>query len=296
MDKKKEMKSITKAIEAGCPEHEVLCAYFDGELDKGTPESVHIASCKLCQEKLDDFRKMGEAISKTFSNKAPADFPETMLKKVRTKISAEKNPVIPFYLFQLMKAAAIFLLITCVFIYVKNSSETRSSVVADETIHLSPPAQIVSTVPERTQDKPPIGYPSGQIQLRDMRDVSTSPDVRFLDLAQSGNLTEKPVAIPDMVTHVWTATNTDTAIAKARECLAKSGVSANSIRFSKAGDGMVSSEIRLDKKQLSSFVRLYAKDGFELLSPMQPQPEQNVFYGNADDPVGYELKIVSPEK
>ncbi|HBC87558.1 MAG TPA: hypothetical protein DCZ94_11430 [Lentisphaeria bacterium] len=290
MNRNKNIKENT----TGCPDHEIVCAYFDGELPKEGPESAHIASCAECQSRLEDFAKMAGAIARNMKEKQNADFPETMLKKVRSKISAEKNPVVPFYIIQFMKAAAVFILIAGIFVYIKNFTDSNSKITGSQPLRTSPPASIVSTIPQ----KAPAGIAGipGEIEIRNLRDVSTSPDIRFMTPAQKEYSPDKPAIIPDSVSQVWTTDDMGNAIAKAKECLNKTGVKADILKFTADDSGTLSSSVSLNKMQLSTFVRLYAKDGFELLSPAQPQPEQNVFYGNADDKVGYEIKIVSKNR
>ncbi len=288
MEKKKHITQNT----AGCPEHEAVCAYFDGEMDKTSPEYAHIAACAVCQDKLKDFAIMAEAIARDIPKDMPPEFPETILKKVRARIDAENNPVIPFYMIQLMKAAAIFILITGIFIYIKSSSDVKPQITGIEPVRSSPSATISAAIPTEKPSKE-SNIP-GEIQLRDMRDVSTSPDIKFLNLmTQKDDIYGIPAAIPGSVTHVWTTDNMSSALEKAKECLLKSGVKADKIKFATDGSGTSGLSLETTKKQLSTFVRLFAQDGFGLLSPAQPQPEQNVFYGTADDPVGYEMKIVS---
>jgi len=291
MNKEKKMRKQNP----GCPEHDEVSAHFDGKLEKGSLESEHIGSCSECQAKLKDFSSIAEILDRKTAGKLPDNFTEKMLHRVRTKISAEKNPVIPFYLVQFMKAAAVFLIIAVIFVYVKNSSGEKAQVAVNAPVRSSPPAVLVSAVPEK-KSPGKIDIP-GEIKLRDLRDVSTSPDIRFMNFTNAReNLTEKPIAIPESVSHVWVAENIKEAVEKARRCLIEAGIPGDSINFTSDGKGTSTLSLDINKKQLSSFVKLYANDGFELLSPAQPQPEQNVFFGEASDPVGYELKIVSKNR
>ncbi|MFZ2654360.1 MAG: hypothetical protein WAX69_05550 [Victivallales bacterium] len=285
----KEKKSRDPKLE--CPGHDDVSAHFDGKLEKGSPESNHIGSCPECQAKLKDFASIAGILDRRSRAKLPDNFPEHMLHKVRTRISTEKNPVMPFYPVQFMKAAAVFLIIAVIFVYVKNSSDEKP-LLAKAPIRSSPPAALLAAVPERPSTEK-AGRP-GEIQLQALRDVSTSPDIRFMNFTSpKESLTEKPVSIPVAVSHVWVAGNIRNAVEKARYCLVQSGIPGESIKFSSDGKGTSTLTIDMNKKQLSSFVKLFAKDGFELLSPVQPQPEQNIFFGEAGDQVGYELKIVS---
>ncbi len=286
-----EKKNRSDGAGSGCPEHEVVCAYFDGELDMGSPEALHIKSCPECQLLIKDFAMMAAAIAKRAPEKPSEDFADVMLKKVRTKIEAEKNPVIPFYMVQLMKAAAIFILIAGIFIYTKSSTDVKPQVTVSEPIRSSPPAAIASATPEaKTAARTGI---VGEVQMKDLREVSTSPDIRFMDMMpQQNDSASMPVAIPGSVTQVWTVSNMDKAVSKARECMVRSGINADSLRFATDAAGMSTLSVDMNKKQLSSFVKYFSQSGFELLSAAQPQPEQNVYYGSAEDPVGYQLKLV----
>jgi hypothetical protein len=51
-------------------------------------------------------------------------------------------------------------------------------------------------------------------------------------------------------------------------------------------------KVALTKKELAKLVRECSADGFKLLSPTQPQPEQNVFAGDSDTKVFYTAVLV----
>ncbi len=287
---------------SGCPEHEFLSSYFDKELDSASPEFVHISSCLECMRKITDFSRLGEIINKNISNRCTPALPEDILKKVRAKLSEEKNTVIPFYMIQFMKVAAIIVVIIGVFAYVHSMGGNKVQSSSTVGFKTAPASSSISTAPPVNQGPREIAsqkhlMPENGIQFSNMSNVSTGHGMEFRNLPPEIDAAKaEAVSIPDYVTHVWTVKNLKDASVEVNDCVAKLGIPAGKISVSKEDDNMVKYSMNLSKKQISGFVKLFASAGNELLSPAAPQPEQNLFYGNATDPIDYEIKLVQKGK
>ena len=288
---------------AGCPEHEFLSSYFDKELDSASPEFIHISLCPECMRKITDFSRIGEIISNNVSEQCFTAIPEDILKKVRAKLSEEKNTVIPFYMIQFMKVAAIIVVIIGVFAYVHSMGGNKVQGLRGTVgLKTAPASSSISSAPPATQDSKEIAsrkplMPENGIEFSNMSNVSTGQGMEFRNLPPENDAAKaETVNIPDYVTHVWTVKNLKDASVEVNECVAKLGIPAGRISVMKENDNVVRYSMNLSKKQISGFVKLFASAGNELLSPAAPQPEQNLFYGNATDPIDYEIKLVQKGK
>ncbi|MFA6291265.1 MAG: hypothetical protein WC637_05750 [Victivallales bacterium] len=286
----------------GCPGHEFLCSYFDNELDRTSPESVHISSCPECMMKIGDFARIGKIISENMMNECSPPHPGDILKKVRAEISDEKETEVPSYLFQFMKVAAIIVVIVGVFAYVHSLEGNKVHVPGAAGIKTAPAATSISSVPsakQNTREAASLKHrmPENEVQFSNMSNVSTGRALEFRNPQPDGiDRKAEPVSIPDCVNHVWTVKNLVDASAEINDCAAKLGIPAGGISVSKENDNMLKYSMNLSKKQISGFVKLFASAGNELISPVAPQPEQNLFYGNAADTVDYEIKVVQKGK
>ncbi|MFA6566943.1 MAG: hypothetical protein WCS96_01905 [Victivallales bacterium] len=286
----------------GCPGHEFLSSYFDNELDKTSPEFIHISSCPECMLKIDNFAEIGEIINRTVLNESKPPLPQDILNKVRMKISGEKNTEIPFYLIQFMKIAAVIVVVVGVFAYTHSLGGKKVQASNAVGLKTAPASSSISPVSSGTQSPKGVAsrqhfMPENKIQFSNMSNVSTGQGLEFRNPApESGATKVEAAVIPDHVTHVWTVKNLKGASVEVNDCVAKLGIPAGGVSVSKEDDNMVKYSMDLSKKQVSGFVKLFASAGNELLSPAAPQPEQNLFYGNAADPVNYEIKLLQKGK
>lgn len=283
---------------SSCPGHEHLSSYFDNELDRSSPEFIHISSCKDCMMRIDDFEKLGDIINKNSAEQCHPALAEGILKKVRMKISDEKNTTIPFYLAQLLKIAAVVVVVFGVFAYIHSMSGDKPLISSTTGLKTAPAFSTISSEPSIPQNSKGISskkifMPENEIQFSNMSNVSTGQGTDFRNLPQkNGEAKVLPASIPENVNHVWTVKNLKDASVEVNDCIAKLGIPAVGISVSKEDGDMLQYSMNLTKKQISAFVKLFASAGNNLVSPVAPQPEQNLFYGNANDPVGYEMRLV----
>ena len=286
----------------GCPGHEFLSSYFDNELDRKSPESIHISSCPECMMKIGDFSKIGKIISENMVNECSPPLPEDILKKVRAQISEEEEAEVPFYLYQFMKVAAIIVVIVGVFAYVHSLGGNRVHVPGTAGLKTAPASTSISSAPSANTNTREIAslkrlMPENEVQFSNMSNVSTGQALEFRNPPQApGAAKAEPVSIPDSVNHVWTVKNLKDAAVEVDNYAAKLGIPASGISVSKDDDNMIKYSMNLSKKQISGFVKLFASAGNELVSSVAPQPEQNLFYGNASEPVDYEIRLVQRGK
>lgn len=285
-----------------CPGHDFLSSYFDNELDRTSPEFIHISSCSECMMKIDDFTKIGEIVNRHISNESSPPLPEDILKNIRMKISEEKNMEVPLYLIQFLKIAAVIVVVFGVFAYIHSLNGNKVQVSSTIGLKSAPESSSISSAPAVTQNSKDIAsrkyfMPENEIQFSNMSNVSTGQSMEFRNLPQEGAPPKlAPTSIPDHVCHVWTVKNIKDASVEVNDCIEKLGIPESGISVSKEDNNMVRYSMNLTKKQISGFVKLFASAGNELISPVAPQPEQNLFYGNATDPVGYEIKLVQKGK
>ena len=69
------------------------------------------------------------------------------------------------------------------------------------------------------------------------------------------------------------------------------GIDRKSVRFSRENDKL-SLSFNATRMQSVKFVRACRLLGYSLLSPVQPQPEQNRFAGEADSMISYHADFV----
>lgn len=283
---------------ATCPGHEHLSSYFDNELDRATPEYMHISSCSDCLSKIDDFAKIGQIVNKNISMQCSPGLSEDILKSVRKKISEEADTAMPFYLIQFMKIAAVIVVVVGVFAYIHSLNGNKAIPAGSAGLKTAPAFSTISPPPSVTQNSKEtvsrkIFMPENEIQFSNMSNVSTGQGTEFRNqLPEPGAKKAEPTSIPEYVNHVWTVKNLKDATIEVNDCVKKLGIPEGGISISKDDDNMLQYSMNLTKKQISGFVKLFASAGNDLLSPTAPQPEQNLFYGNATDPVGYEVRLV----
>ncbi len=286
----------------GCPGHEFLSSYFDNELDRTSPESIHISSCPECMMKIGDLAEIGKIIGENMRNECSPPLPEDILKKVRAKISEKEKAEIPFYIFQFMKVAAVIVVIVGVFAYVHSLGGNKVQVTGAAGLKTAPASTSISSATSAKPNTREIAslkhlMPENEVQFSNMSNVSTGQALEFRNPPQApGAAKAEPVSIPECVNHVWTVKNLKDAAVEVNDCAVKLGIPAGGMSVSKEDDGMLKYSMNLSKKQISGFVKLFASAGNELISPVAPQPEQNLFYGNASEPVVYEIKLVQKGK
>ena len=130
-------------------------------------------------------------------------------------------------------------------------------------------------------------------------DVSELADASFSNMPASAphsvpgkDSTQLPVAIPDNVDQVWSVPTRSAFRAENLQKLIRSlGIPDGDVEFQKNGN-QFSVSFRGTKMQSVRFVRSCKAIGCSLLSPVQPQPEQDRFAGHADSMIRYSATFI----
>ena len=264
-----------------CPNNEIISAYYDGELDSGSPEACHISSCPKCAEILESYADMDRTLKNKFTAEIPPDLAEKIKKAVHRKINAEKRISIPFPVLLLRIAASLFIASVIVF-YV-------SSLVKDR--------ETKAPVSKPEIRKNPSGD-FGIIPFEDFVKASfRAPPVStpLLTASHTANRTgkiEKSTVLPDKVSQVWVTRDIETLPSLISALAAKAGITPENTNITINDGNTANLDMKLSKGQLFDFVRLCKKSGCELLSPQAPQPEQKVRQGTENEDVNYNASFV----
>lgn len=264
-----------------CPNNEIINAYYDGEIDRESPEARHIASCPECARILEDYAEMDRVLKNRFTVETPPNLTEKVKKAVHRKINAEKRISIPFPVLLLRIAASLFAASIILF-YISNlvrDKETKTTITSKHEIRKN------------------ISGDFGIIPLEDFVKASFKAPHPSTPLAtphamnRAGKL-EKSTVLPDKVSQVWVTRNIQELPPIISTLAAKAGISPENTRITIHDGNTANLDMKLSKGQLFDFVRLCKNSGCELLSPQAPQPEQKVQQGTENEEVNYNASFV----
>lgn len=285
MERKKIM--TVEENKTNCPEVEFVSAFFDGELDPATAEYKHIKDCPECKKHLDSYQELADSIKGEFDIVVPNGLAERIIAGVKRRNQLEAQPeTMPFPL--LIKMAAMFILIFGVLYVVIPKAPPKPSKVEDlepkpQFLNDAVPMGNLTTMDVPSRDR--IANNTGSIDLEHFFPSSTRTDHKINFVANDGK--EKPAWIPTSVKQVWVVKDVSTGLNK----MAKLANEKNILSMGKNSQGDGELNLKLSKVQLVNLVRQCHKAGFKLLSPTQPQPEQNTFAGNQNDEVTYKAVL-----
>lgn len=298
------MEEIKKTTFNSCPDNETLSAFVDGMISPDSDEAGHISSCQHCSNKIAAYKKISLKLKEELSNSVDKHFLERLKSSVRDRIEEDYKRVIPFHIL-LARAAIVFLAITASILYVKNLFDYKKDIqhrisAAQSSVNVKPTDSSVSKtgdIPinetaksaDNTDTK---DYMEGTLALNDMRSVSTdgkSGEINFSDKSKDG----KPAQIPRVVHHVWVVKNVEEASAKLSD-LVKQTSTREKLVTRKIKEEKTKCAVKgIDKISLVKLVRQLSSEGYQLLTPVQPQPENSIFEGKPEDPVKYYFDLVS---
>lgn len=280
-----EMKN--KINNKNCPDIEFLSAFFDGELDSSTDEFKHIKDCAECKKHLESYQELADSIKGELSAEVPDNLAERIISGVKRRNKLESQPSsTPFPI--LLKFAAMVILIGCILYLVLPKEDIPQA----PTDNIGPKPQFLNKnlpigqlttldIPSRKR----IEHQTGTIDISHFFPASTNGS-RKISFVQNDDK-EKPAWIANNVKQVWmvkdinAAMNEMVSLANGKKIINKGK--------NTQGDGELN--LKLTKLELVNLVRKFHNAGFKLLSPTQPQPEQNTFAGNQNDEVNYEAVL-----
>lgn len=293
----------------GCLSPEKLSAQLDGEYVFSPEEEQHLAECRRCS----DYYRSCKILNEKLSAALDVDCPGNALERIRKSVAdqtwkreKQQKRIIPFgkIVNVFLRTAATVLLVGCVSAILLRDTPTGEDILA-----------FLSFSPETKQDKiviyPPISNSSatlsvapepyksfnkGGIDIRQTRPVAAGEmlPIEFMGRKQS----EKPemvALIQPQVKHVWlTASGMDPVTLEKdfREILNSLSIPLNNVKLSVTPEGTLRVNAEMNRYQLVLLVRSLAARGLQLVSGVQPQPEQKLFSGSGREISEYEAVLM----
>lgn len=289
-----------------CPDREFVSCFLDGELASGTPEARHIGGCPRCGQALDAYAKIGCGLRQEMAAAVPDDLSRRLGEHVRRRL-AEDPPAAPHRPFPLawpVRIAAMVAVILLAGMALRGLLQERARVLAARSGVPSAMAPVIAA-PEPAPEPPSlIPAPAAMAAVQPTPMAAAPGDVAAVDLAPAGlgaapvrfvvgTEEARPAAIAAQVRHVWLSDSPSACCAKFAAAAAAIGIPGDQI--SVPDEASASSRqvvVKASRRQLVGLVRQWAGTGHRLISPAQPQPEQDVFSGQGDEPVQYAAVFV----
>ena len=283
-----------------CPSFEDISAFLDHELPPDSPTAQHIPQCPQCQQRLEEYRRIDHIIRSSIAI-AP---PDGLNDRIKAAIAREQRTIrFPAHLGTFLRLAAAFTVCCGVALYIitDNTTPPREPVGANREAAMESPRTLAMTTPRHApttaaDDSP--GYSPGRfngvISAGSLVGASYGGGDTpvFTDAMATVDRTRKPVDIASQVQQVWSVRDAGTTAALLEGIMKKMLIPEKNIRLIPNGKS-VKLIAGMTKLELVNLVRACRACGLELLSPTAPQPEQNVFTGNANSPVVYYAEFVS---
>ncbi|MCP3965153.1 MAG: hypothetical protein GY750_16790 [Lentisphaerae bacterium] len=278
-----------------CPTFEEISLYFDG-INEVPGIDLHIEDCAACRKTLQEIADMDAAI------KSRVNMNEEDISQLTARIKDgfhrknEFEPAkygMPFPRVVLHLAAALAICSAVVYVAVQGlADDMKNSNIADPA-QAAVEASQVDKFPYYTSNASGILSSSGEENSVAVENLipasfSDSQPVMFNDKIATGISKTTPVRIRPKVDHVWVVKN----IAKADDAL-KNLIKGSGAPMQLHQEGSVlTMNGKLNKLQLVKLVRACSNAGFELVSPVAPQPEQHYFKGSSEEPVNYQAQFL----
>lgn len=273
-----------------CPSPETLSAVFDRECSE---EAIlrHVRECDACRTHLKELEQLDRALKLALEQETPADISARILAGIRARQEArERKFNVYSRLLMPARIAALFAVLGVVGYMIWNDMAD-----SDSGVPVLPPrvAQSAGTGAELGVPDPvnPAFRKLGSIDAADLAAASFSntPSAVY---PSEGNLAEKYVPIPDEVSQVWSVPARSADFRQDLMSLIRSlGIPSKAVSF-KDEKEQFAVRFHGTKMQTVRFVKTCKALGYSLLSPVQPQPEQNRFSGSADSVILYEADFV----
>lgn len=284
-----------------CPLPEVISAFFDGTLDSGSPESLHIKSCPECNKILNSYAAIARALKSMRQNKDAAALIHSITAGVHRKLLEPAHNSIPFPKL-LLRIAATALIAGAALYFAANSmltaepQKTVAPVSQTALVSAANPMDKRDAYPYYTGSDSGVfsGATSGNaVPLQNLVNVdygSSFNPVFKMDSAADGK-SGKPVQIGGSVHQVWVVPDLKDSAAIFKQLLERYNVPQKDISAAVSGSS-VKIQTVMTKGQLVNLVKSCKSAGFELISPQSPQPEQKTFFGKAADPVFFSVELL----
>ncbi len=292
------MKNNNSDITTECPSLEVIGAWFDGELSEESPEAVHIRNCAHCTRQVQMLELFENSLKHRFAAVDEAALINRVTAGVHRQLAEVETPGHSHHFMSLaFKLAASIVICASAVVFFMRDEPTAQ--VQEPTIASNDKPLQAKDFPYYTNSQSQIGSlvrNGNTIPLHNLAtvDFGNSSSPVFSGAKEFSNYAaaqEKPVTIPDHVNQVWLVDKLPVVEKKLNSILQAEGVPQICYRIS-ASDKTLALTARLSKMQLVKLVRGCSKAGYDLVSPISPQPEQNIFSGSADAPTLYQAKFL----
>lgn len=272
-----------------CPSFETLSAVFDRECSE---EAVlcHVRECEICQKNLKELEGLERALKLALERETPADLSERILAGFhdREKARERKFTIHPATLHFARAAALIAVLALVGYMIWDDSSSSSQPVTLTPRI-----AQSAGTAAELGMPDRPDPLKRGMIDATDLSTVSFSNSADSPVYPSGTTAGNASLPIPDEVDQVWSVPTSSSDFREDLRTLIQSlGIPATAFRTANTEKGF-HVHFKGTKLQTVKFVKICKALGYSLLSPVQPQPEQNQFAGKATDVIEYNADFVS---
>lgn len=298
-----------------CPDIAVLSAFYDGETDLDSMLSRHLETCCHCRNQL---RQMGE-IDRMLKQRVATGMryynAERIKAQVHHQLTAQRKLRIWKWTNRALPLAASFMLGMAVWQVFQLSPSTNTANPQVDSVTTDQTAAETAALEQLALDWPYYVNMPGNNALTDSAlygpalpyaemlpintqpgsPVSTTTASMAPELENSWALSQaarNPVAIADQVQQVWVINNVESMESFLKTELEKVNVKPENVSIRRTDKG-ISLELNLTKRELVLLVRNCHAAGAELLTPVQPQPEQESFRGNASDKVAYQAHFVT---
>lgn len=273
-----------------CPSFETLSAVFDRECSEEAVLS-HVRECEICQKTLKELEGLERALKLALERETPADLSERILAGFhdREKARERKFTIHPGTL-HFARAAALIAVLALVGYMVWDDYSTSS-----QPVTLTPRiAQSAGTAAELGAPDRPDPLKRGMIDATDLSTVSFSNSADTPIYPSGATTKNAALPIPDEVAQVWSVPTTSSSDFREdlRSLIQSLGIPSGSFRTANTEKGF-NVRFKGTKLQTVKFVKICKALGYSLLSPVQPQPEQNRFAGKATDVIEYNADFVS---
>ena len=253
-----------------CPAVNQISAYFDGELKNPEEFEAHLKNCPVCREYYDSIVKMDYCMKHiVHQTGSEEEIAKRILSGVKSSIKTDRKKTSrKFFLSPVQwRAASLVFIGAALGYFLWDEYKSEQEVYLPKRIAKS--AEVPAVI---------SAVPKSSVQLSDFSRVKFSSG----DHEESLDPSQKYVPIREYIRHVWSV-DSDPA-EKLSVLLNECGLPDDSL---KKLDNKWSISCKSEKIRIIRFVNGCHTAGFRLLSPDQPQPEQQKFSGRTDDIVYY---------
>jgi len=283
-----------------CPDREYVSCFLDEELPRDSGEARHIAACERCGITLAAYREIGCELRREMAEAVPADLAHRVMAHVRRRAeetSSVAAPVVPAWFLRVAAAVALVAL-GALGMHGLYSLQPPAAPHRPETsgpnatlVPSAPPA-VAQTVPS-APSIPAANPDTGGMSAGDFAPVLLGEPPHFIRATVPA---ATPVPIPQVVRHVWLTADPKDCCAQFAEAAAACGIGKIAGNNTLDPDGTAQLAFSATRRQLVELVRTWSAQGYRLLSPTPPQPEQKLFSGSGNELVTYTAVFVPAGK